>query len=256
MKLKIARGTPSKLVRLFIQDSTSVTGAGLAGLTNASAGLAAYYIREGDTAATAIALVSGSVGVHSSGGFCAVDPTHLAGVYELGLPNTALAAGQSVLVSLAGAANMVPTLLEIELDSVNYQDGAALGLGRLDAALSTRATPAQILATPANLLATDATGRVTVAGYATGQDPASLVLANTANKLQTNASGQVQHDMAQVVPTSNTAQTVGDALNGARAQAFGRWSLSGTTLNLYAADGTTIVRSFTLDSATAPTQRT
>lgn len=63
-------------------------------------------------------------------------------------------------------------------------------------------------------------------------------------------------DLTQTVPTANTAQTVGDALNAARAQGFGVWKLVGTTLTLYAADGTTAVRTFTLDSATAPTQRT
>jgi hypothetical protein len=61
--------------------------------------------------------------------------------------------------------------------------------------------------------------------------------------------------MTQPVPTSNTPQTVGDALNAARAQGFGRWVISGTTLSLYAADGTTVVRTFTLDSASVPTQR-
>jgi hypothetical protein len=62
-------------------------------------------------------------------------------------------------------------------------------------------------------------------------------------------------DLTQAIPTTNTAQTTGDALNAARAQGFGKWAVVGTTLNIYAADGTTIVRAFTLDSATAPTSR-
>jgi hypothetical protein len=65
----------------------------------------------------------------------------------------------------------------------------------------------------------------------------------------------LQIDLAQTVPTSNTAQTVGDALNAARAQGFGKWSLLGTVLTLYAGDGATVVRTFTLDSATSPTSR-
>ena len=65
----------------------------------------------------------------------------------------------------------------------------------------------------------------------------------------------MQLDLTQAVPTSNTAHTVGDALNAARAQGFGKWVFSGTTLTLYAEDGRTVVRQFTLDSATAPTQR-
>lgn len=84
---------------------------------------------------------------------------------------------------------------------------------------------------------------------------AADILATPANKLVTNSTGQVQVDMAQSVPTTNSPQTHGDALNAARAQGFGRWQLSGTTLTLYGADGTTVVRTFTLDSATNPTHR-
>ncbi len=65
-----------------------------------------------------------------------------------------------------------------------------------------------------------------------------------------------QVDPAQAIATSNTANTVGDCLNAARAQGFGKWAITGTTLRLYAADGTTVVRTFTLDSATSPLART
>ena len=73
--------------------------------------------------------------------------------------------------------------------------------------------------------------------------------------LITFGSSVVQLDMTQSVPTSNTSQTVGDALNAARAQGFGKWVITGTSLFLYAPDGTTVLRTFTLDSATTPTQR-
>lgn len=62
-------------------------------------------------------------------------------------------------------------------------------------------------------------------------------------------------DFTQAVPTSNTAQSIGDCLNAARAQGFGKWVLSGTTLTLYAADGVTGLRAFTLDNSTSPTIR-
>lgn len=55
--------------------------------------------------------------------------------------------------------------------------------------------------------------------------------------------------------TGNTANTVADCLNAARAQGFGVWKIVSTTLTLYAPDGVTVVRTFTLDSSTAPTQR-
>jgi hypothetical protein len=74
--------------------------------------------------------------------------------------------------------------------------------------------------------------------------------------MQINSSGLIQLDLTQAIPTSNTAQTTGDAFNAARAQGFGKWVLNGTTLTLYAPDGATAVRTFTLNSATAPTSRT
>jgi hypothetical protein len=66
----------------------------------------------------------------------------------------------------------------------------------------------------------------------------------------------VNINMSQSVPTSNTAQTVGDALNAARAYGFGKWVINGTTLSLYASDNTTIIKTFTLDSGSYPTSRT
>jgi hypothetical protein len=140
LKLKILRSTTSKIVRLFVQDATSITGAGLTGLAYNSSGLTCYYIREGDPSATAVTLSAGTAGTWSSGGFVAVDATNLPGLYELGLPNASLSTGNSTVAMLKGATNQVPSLLEIELDAVNYQDGAAAGLTRLDAAISSRST--------------------------------------------------------------------------------------------------------------------
>lgn len=102
----------------------------------------------------------------------------------------------------------------------------------------------------------------------TAPDNASItaILADT-DELQTNqgnwltATGfavpgsQMTLDLTQAfTPTDNT-ETIGGALAAARAQGFGKWVLVGTTLTQYAADGTTAVRVFTLDSATAPTSR-
>jgi len=65
--------------------------------------------------------------------------------------------------------------------------------------------------------------------------------------------------LTTAVPTTgNTSNTVADCLNAARAQGFGKWVVDRTlnTLKLYGPDGTTVVHTFTLDSVTAPTQRT
>ncbi len=63
-------------------------------------------------------------------------------------------------------------------------------------------------------------------------------------------------DLTQVLDLTPVTESVGDALLAARAQGFGKWTLVSTTLTLYANDGTTPLRVFTLDSATTPTSRT
>ena len=62
-------------------------------------------------------------------------------------------------------------------------------------------------------------------------------------------------DFTQTFPNSNVAQSIGDALNAARSSGFGRWTLNDRTLSLYGADNTTIVKTFTLNSSTFPTER-
>lgn len=99
---------------------------------------------------------------------------------------------------------------------------------------------------------------ISVYGFA-GQDVCLSEIELTAVDNQDSAAyglTAMPMSLTQAVPTSNTAQTVGDALNAARADGFGKWTLSGTTLTIYAGDGTTAVRTFTLDSSTAPTSRT
>jgi hypothetical protein len=66
---------------------------------------------------------------------------------------------------------------------------------------------------------------------------------------------KVQFDLSQNVPLVNTAHSIGDALNAARAQGFGKWQIVGNTMNIYAEDGITLVKSFNLDSGSYPTQR-
>jgi hypothetical protein len=65
-------------------------------------------------------------------------------------------------------------------------------------------------------------------------------------------------DMAQptVAHGSVTSETVGQAMVAAIVDAFGKWVISGTTWNMYRQNGTDIEKAFTLDSSSAPLQRT
>jgi hypothetical protein len=239
-KLSRLAGSTGHILTLYVQDTRQGTGAGLTGLTNASAGLSCAYKRNTDAAAQVVALDAvatlGTYGGYAvgHGGFKEIDPVNLPGFYEFQPPDAAFGSGaKSVAFLIRGAANMAPVLLEIELTAVDNQNASSFGVANLDAAVSSRSTYA----------GDDTSGTTTLLSRL----PSALAVSD----------GKVTAtlDMTQVVPTSNTSQTVGDALNAARAQGFGKWVLSDNTLTLYAADGTTAVRTFTLDSATAPTQR-
>jgi len=116
MKLIIKKATTSKIIQVFIQDSSLTTGAGLTGLVYNSASLTAYYIKVGDASATVISLADATVGTWTSSGFKEVDATNMPGVYEMGIPDACLTTVAQVVIMLKGATNMAPVVLEIQLD--------------------------------------------------------------------------------------------------------------------------------------------
>lgn len=132
-KESVLAGTTSHSVNVFIQDSSSTTGAGLSGLVFNTSGLIAYYTFTGANAtATQITLATLAAvnSAFSSGGFKELDATNMKGTYRLDLPNAAIAAskGQTVTIQLGGATNMAPCVLEIELTAWNNQDGVRGGM--------------------------------------------------------------------------------------------------------------------------------
>lgn len=157
-KVSLVTGTTSYIAQVFIQDSSSTTGAGLAGLVYNSGSLTAYYHRDTDTTATAMTLVTMTVGTWTSLGFKEIDATNMPGWYQLGIPNAALASGaKSVAIHLKGATNMAPLPLEIELTATNNQDAVRGGMSALPNAaaeaaggLYTRGTGAGQINQPAN----------------------------------------------------------------------------------------------------------
>jgi hypothetical protein len=129
--MKIKRGSTSVRRLIFIGDSSSTTGAGLANLTHSSSGLVCYYFAGDLSDDVQVSLVAPSaLGSYTSGGFIAVDNTNMPGWYEIGIPNAALDGGNEVAIQLRGATNMAPLNIYIELDSVDYQDSAAFGLSK------------------------------------------------------------------------------------------------------------------------------
>lgn len=115
----IAAGATSQTIDVFIQDSTSTSGAGKTGLAYNTSGLKCYY-RKGQTGtATAVTLATQTVGgAYSSGGFVEVDSTNMPGVYRLDIPNAAIDTAGFVHFMLQGATGMAPTPLRISCSNI------------------------------------------------------------------------------------------------------------------------------------------
>ncbi len=130
MKLIKIVGATSEIWQIFIADSSVTTGAGLTGLVFNSASLTAYYHRDTDTTATAITLVTMTVGTFTSGGFKEIDATHMPGWYQFCPPNLALASGaKSCAIHLKGATNMTPVPIEVQLTvGINLDTGGVLSV--------------------------------------------------------------------------------------------------------------------------------
>jgi hypothetical protein len=131
-KLEIKVASTSQTVNLFIQDSSSSTGAGLAGLVFNSAGLTAYYaLPRAAAVSITLATLAAVTSAYSSGGFKEIDATNMPGWYRFDIPDAALASGRFVSIHLKGATNMAPLPLEIELAGWDNQDGVRGGLTAL-----------------------------------------------------------------------------------------------------------------------------
>ena len=151
MKGLISRGRLANVAFVFLADTTSATGAGKTGLTNASAGLLIAVRR---TLAAAMTAYSGAnIGTIATLGtwvdpgagkcnFREVDATNAPGCYEIHFQDSVFGTADAsrVLLGMVQATGVVPTPFEMELIATNFQDGAAFGLSTLDAAISTRST--------------------------------------------------------------------------------------------------------------------
>jgi len=146
MKLIVKRGTTSFVCHAFIADYTVSTGAGKTGLVYNTSGLTCYYMRAGENAAVSCTIGNiSTLGTYAGGstalGFKEVDATHMPGVYELHIPNNALASGStSAAVMIHGAADAAPCTIEFQLVAYDPMDATALGLSHIDAAITTRST--------------------------------------------------------------------------------------------------------------------
>ena len=115
----ITAGSTDQTIDIFLQDSSSATGAGLTGLAFNSSGLTCYYRKGATGAATQLTLATQTVGgAHTDGGFVEIDSTNAPGVYRLDLSDTMIAAEGFVSVYLHGATNLLQTALRINCQTL------------------------------------------------------------------------------------------------------------------------------------------
>jgi len=137
MKLAIAKGSTNVTLSIFVQDSSSTTGAGLTALVYNSAGLTCYYVRPAAAAAALTLATQTTTGAHSDGGFVEIDATNMPGFYRLDLSDAIVASGvDSVALLLKGATNMAPLPIEIQLTDVDLNDGVRAGMTALPNAVA------------------------------------------------------------------------------------------------------------------------
>lgn len=140
MLLSRAPGATSVILPVFLQDSSSSTGNGLAFLVYNSPGMTCYYKRSNGTASVAVSLATiATLGTWNSGGFGKIDNVNQPGLYEFDPPDAAFASGADwVVFYFQGATNLAPTPILVDLKS-NTQTVAAAAL---DSVLIESAIPA------------------------------------------------------------------------------------------------------------------
>jgi hypothetical protein len=198
---RIVAGSTSQLIEFPVYNSSSTTGGLLTGLAYNTSGLTAYYYREGAAGSISMSLATMTLGTWASLGFVAVDGTNMPGIYQLGIPNAAIATGSGmVTIYLQGATNMVPVVITIELTSVtDYPANVTQLLGTAWLTPGTAGTP-------------DVNVKL-IGGQSAGLDANNLLKVDVADWLGTAVSAATAG-----IPDVNTKNIANAAVSTATAQ--------------------------------------
>lgn len=143
MKKIVKRSNTSNLLRVFLQDSTSTTGAGKTGLLFSTSGLIISTIADNEATATTYTSAGSTIETITTLGtyatptatkcrFKEVDATNFPGVYEIQLADArfAVANSQQLLVSIL-CTGTAPVYVEYQLVAVDPYDTVRFGLTAL-----------------------------------------------------------------------------------------------------------------------------
>ena len=201
--ITIAPGSTSQSIELYL---------GATGLTFATSGLKAYFVRNRSTPVE-ITLVAATTSTWISGGFAEISSTFTPGLYRLDLPDAAVAAGaDDVTVVVRGASGTNGAVMTIKLSSGGLT-AAQTAQAVLDATASTHNNIGSIgasiqdkagysLSTPQSFSTTGSVGSVTgnVAGNVTG----------TVGGVAGNVTGNIAGSVATVASPDNIIDGVWD----------------------------------------------
>jgi len=126
----VKAGTTSKRLLVFIEDEAA-PGRGKTGLSHATEGAHAAYVREGAAVACSIPLVSGALGTWAGGAFVEVDAGRMPGVYQLGAPDAMLAEGSTRAMLMLRFPGAFARPVEIDLVAYDPQDSERIGVWSL-----------------------------------------------------------------------------------------------------------------------------
>lgn len=265
-KLALKVGATSQRIFVFIQDSSVTTGVGKAGLVFNTSGIKWYVAREDDGNAGGVAYTpaTATLGTWTSIGFKEKDATNMPGIYELGIPNAALAAGSKfATMMISGMTNAAPCLVEIELVAYDPFDAVHLGLSSLPNAAANAAGGLPISA--AGALDLDEMN----ADIEAIQTSTAGLTFTVANQVDSNPITRTGFSLAAggltgtsyVPPTTALTESYA-ALHAAPTEAqllfeiralLAEKSVASTTLTAKKIDGSTTAATFTLNDATTPT---
>jgi hypothetical protein len=126
-------GETSVLIDVFFRDTaTSTRVVGKTGYAVGGTVPTCYYQRSDQSSATAITFVAGTDGTWTSSGFVARDGTNLPGVYQIGVPNAAISAGQSTTIVCTEGTNIDQTNIKLVISpTVNIGSMAQAVLNQL-----------------------------------------------------------------------------------------------------------------------------
>ena len=193
MKEIIKRGATSNILRVFLLDTASTTGAGKTALTSTSTGLIISTIADNEATATTYTAAATNVEtVTTLGTFAAptagkcrfreVDATNFPGVYEIHIADARYAVANStqLLVSVQ-CTGVAPVIAEVQLVAIDLMDSVRLGITAL---------PNVAAGGNGGLPLGNASGEVTVGSLAT--------------TAQTNTAAAVWNALLASYTTSNT----------------------------------------------------